>query len=160
VRRDLRKVADEYDSVLIGETWTSNITELKQYYGEHGNELQMPMDLMFATVDKISAPEFRRQIAAVDSSGGWPVFVISNHDKIRSFNRYGDGQNNDAIAKLKAGLYLTLRGTPIMYYGEEIGMENNDPKRREAVKDPIGKLGWPVDKGRDGERTPMQWEET
>ena len=56
--------------------------------------------------------------------------------------------------------YLTLRGTPIMYYGEEIGMENNDPKRREDVKDPIGRTGWPAEKGRDGERTPMQWNST
>jgi alpha-glucosidase len=53
--------------------------------------------------------------------------------------------------------YLTLRGTPIMYYGEEIGMENNVPIRREDVKDPIGRTGWPKEKGRDGERTPMQW---
>jgi alpha-glucosidase len=52
---------------------------------------------------------------------------------------------------------LTLRGTPILYYGEEIGMENNDPKRKQDVKDPIGVLSWPKDKGRDGERTPMQW---
>ena len=59
-----------------------------------------------------------------------------------------------------AGLYLTLRGTPIMYYGEEIGMENNDPKSKDDVKDPIGKLGWPQEKGRDGERTPMQWDDT
>ena len=57
-----------------------------------------------------------------------------------------------------AGLLLSLRGTPIMYYGEEIGMENNDPKRNEDVKDPIGRLGWPKEKGRDGERTPMQWD--
>ena len=48
--------------------------------------------------------------------------------------------------------YLTLRGTPIMYYGEEIGMENNDPPRKEEVKDPIGRTGWPEEKGRDGER--------
>jgi alpha-glucosidase len=153
----LRKVADQYGSVLIGETWTKDIDELKQYYGAHSNELQMPMDFMFTRVDKLSPPEFRRQIAAVDSAGGWPVYVISNHDIVRSYNRYGDGQHNDAIAKLMAGLYLTLRGTPIMYYGEELGMENNDPKRREDVKDPIGKLGWPIEKGRDGERTPMQW---
>jgi glycosidase len=66
------------------------------------------------------------------------VFVIGNHDIVRSYNRYGDGKHNDAIAKLMAGFYLTLRGTPIMYYGEEIGMENNDPKRKEDVKDPIG----------------------
>src|SRR2546425_1842163 len=158
VFRDLRKVADQHNAVLIGETWTKDVSELKQYYGEHSNELQMPMDFLFTTVNKVSAPEFRRQIAAVDSAG-WPVYVLSNHDIVRSYNRYGDGQHNDAIAKLMAGLYLTLRGTPIMYYGEEIGMENDDPKRKQDVKDPIGKLGWPEEKGRDGERTPMQWDE-
>ncbi len=153
----LRKVADESDAVLIGETWTSNLAELDQYYGQGGNELQLPIDFMFTTVNKLSPAEFRRQIAAVDSAHGWPVFVIGNHDLVRSYNRYGDGKNNDAIAKLMAAFYLTLRGTPIMYYGEEIGMENNDPTRKEDVKDPIGRTGWPAEKGRDGERTPMQW---
>jgi alpha-glucosidase len=157
VLKELRKVADSYRAVLIGETWTDDIDELKKYYGEHGDELQMPMDFMFTTVNKLSPPAFRRQIALVESSGGWPVYVLGNHDITRSYNRYGDGKHNDAIAKLMAGLYLTLRGTPIMYYGEEIGMENNDPKRKEDVKDPIGKLGWPMFVGRDGERTPMQW---
>jgi alpha-glucosidase len=158
VLQKLRQVADEHNAVLIGETWTKDISELKNYYGAHGGkELQMPMDLMFMTVDKLSPPEFRTQIAAVDSAGGWPVFVISNHDKPRSYNRYGDGKHNDAIAKLIAGMYLTLRGTPILYYGEEIGMGNNDPKRKEDVKDPIGRIGWPREIGRDGERTPMQW---
>jgi alpha-glucosidase len=157
VLKELRKVADEHGAVLIGETWTDDIDELKKYYGEHGDELQMPMDFMFTTVNKLSPPEFRRQIAMVESSGGWPVYVLSNHDITRSYDRYGDGKHNDAIAKLMAGLYLTLRGTPIMYYGEEIGMENNDPKRKQDVKDPIGRLGWPMFKGRDGERTPMQW---
>ena len=160
VLQDLRKVADQHNAVLIGETWTEDIDELKHYYGEHNNELQMPMDFMFTTVDKLSPPEFRKQIAAIDSAGGWPVFVISNHDRVRSYNRYGDGQHNDEIAKVMAGLYLTLRGTPIMYYGEEIGMENNDPKRKEDVRDPEGKTGWPEEKGRDGERTPMQWDES
>ncbi len=158
--QDLRKVADQYDAVLIGETWTRDISELKSYYGEHSNELQMPMDLMFGTVNKLSAPEFRAQIAAVDSAGGWPVFVISNHDMNRSYNRYGDGAHNDEIAKLMASLYLTLRGTPILYYGEELGMENNDPKRKEDVKDPEGIVGWPKEIGRDGERTPMQWNDS
>lgn len=157
VLRELRRVADENEAILIGETWTKNIDELKQYYGEHGTELQMPMDFMFTMVNKLSPSEFRRQIAAAESAGGWPVYVISNHDIPRSYVRYGDGQHNDAIAMLMAGLYLTLRGTPIMYYGEEIGMENNDPQRKEDVKDPIGRLGWPMLKGRDGERTPMQW---
>jgi alpha-glucosidase len=157
VLQNLRKVADENDAVLIGETWTKNIDELKKYYGEHNNELQLPMDFMFTRIDKLSPPEFRRQIAAADTAGGWPTWVISNHDIERSYNRYGDGAHNDDIAKLMAALYLTLRGTPIMYYGEELGMENNDPKRKEDVQDPKGRTGWPADKGRDGERTPMQW---
>ncbi len=157
---NLRKVADESDAVLIGETWTKNIEELKEYYGGHGKELQLPMDFLFAKVDKLSPDEFRRQIAGVDKAGGWPVYLFSNHDIVRAYNRYGDGQHNDQIAKLMAGLYLSLRGTPIMYYGEELGMENNDPTRKEDVKDPIGKIGWPQEKGRDGERTPMQWNDS
>ena len=157
VLRDLRKVADEHNGVLIGETWTNNIDELKRYYGLNNDEVQLPMNFMFCMVNKLSAPEFRKQIALVESSGGWPTYVISNHDIVRSYDRYGDGTHNDQIAKLMAGLYLTLRGTPIMYYGEELGMKTTPPTRREDVKDPIGKLGWPKEKGRDGERTPMQW---
>ena len=157
VLRRLRSVADESHAVLIGETWTSNIEQLNAYYGAHNDELQMPMDFMFFSVEKLDPAEYRRQIAMVDSARGWPVYVINNHDRERSYDRYGDGVHNDQIAKMMAAFYLTLRGTPVMYYGEEIGMENNDPKRKEDVKDPIGKLGWPKEKGRDGERTPMQW---
>lgn len=160
VLQEIRAVAEEHSAVLIGETWTKNVDELKKYYGEHNDEIQMPMDLMFTTVNKLSPSEFRRQIAAADSTGGWPVYVLSNHDIVRSYIRYGDGVHNDAIAKLMAALYLTLRGTPIMYYGEEVGMENNDAKHKDDVKDPIGKLGWPNEKGRDGERTPMQWDDS
>ena len=157
VLQRLRKVSDEYDCVLIGETWTDTLDQLKLYYGQHGNELQLPIDFRFFAVGKISAPEFRKQIADAESFEGQPVYVFSNHDEPRQYTKYGDGQHNDQIAKLLASLYLTLRGTPILYYGEEIGMENNDPKTKEDVQDPIGKLGWPKDKGRDGERTPMQW---
>jgi alpha-glucosidase len=156
--RGLRKVADENNGVLIGETWTADIAELNKYYGEGNNELQLPMDFLFTTVNKLSPADFRKQIAAVDSASGWPTFVISNHDIVRSYDRYGDGQHNDQIAKLMAGLYLTLRGTPILYYGEEIGMKTTPPTRKEDVKDPIGRTGWPKQKGRDGERTPMQWD--
>ena len=152
----LRKVADEYDAVLIGETWTPDVNELKAYYGEHNNELQLPMDLLLTSLP-LSPQVLRDHITIVDSAGGWPTYVISNHDIIRSYTRYGDGTHNDDIAKMMAAFYLTLRGTPIMYYGEEIGMENNDPKTKDEVKDPIGKVNWPIEKGRDGERTPMQW---
>ena len=156
--RGLRKVADESNAVLIGETWTANVAELNRYYGKGNNELQLPMDFLFTMVNKLSPAEFRKQIAAVDAASGWPTFVISNHDIVRSYDRYGDGEHNDQIAKLMAALYLTLRGTPIMYYGEEIGMKTTPPTRKEDVKDPIGRSGWPEEKGRDGERTPMQWD--
>jgi alpha-glucosidase len=158
VLRGLRKVADEHDAVLIGETWTADVAELNQYYGKGNDELQLPMDFLFTMVNQLSPAEFRKQIAAVDAASGWPTFVISNHDIVRSYDRYGDGKHNDEIAKLMAALYLTLRGSPIMYYGEEIGMKTTPPTRPEDVKDPIGRKGWPKEKGRDGERTPMQWD--
>jgi alpha-glucosidase len=158
ILRGLRQVANEYDAVLIGETWTADVAELNQYYGKGNNELQLPMDFLFTMVNKLSPAEFRKQIAAVNAASGWPTFVISNHDIVRSYDRYGDGKHNDEIAKLMAALYLTLRGTPIMYYGEEIGMKTTPPTRPEDVKDPIGRKGWPKEKGRDGERTPMQWD--
>jgi alpha-glucosidase len=155
--RKLRTVADEYGSVLIGETWTSNVSELKDYYGGKNDELQMPMDLMMTGFKGLDAKAYREHIGAVNAAGQWPVYVITNHDIVRSYTRYADGAHNDDIAKMMAAMYLTLRGSAIMYYGEEIGMENNTPKNKEDVQDPIGKIGWPLEKGRDGERTPMQW---
>ena len=161
VLRRLRRVADQSNAVLVGETYTDDATELKKYYGAHDDEIQLPMNFVFCTIDKLSAPEFRKQIAAAEATGEWPVYVIGNHDMPRSSVRYGDGRHNDQIAKLMAALYVTLRGTAVMYYGEELGMENNDPKRLEDVKDPAGKTGgWPQNKGRDGERTPMQWSDS
>ena len=59
-----------------------------------------------------------------------------------------------------AALLLTTRATPQMYYGEELGMSTTTPTRIEDVKDPVGRTGWPKDKGRDGERTPMQWNDS
>ena len=157
VMREMRKVADEYGAVLIGETWTQNVAQLREYYGERNDELQMPMDLMMTEFKTLSATVFREHIGAVESAGSWPVFVISNHDIMRSYSRWGDGAHNDEIAKMMAAMYLMLRGTPVMYYGEEIGMQNYGPLSKDDVRDPIGKRGWPLEKGRDGERTPMQW---
>ena len=159
--RKLRKVADEYPGrVLIGETWTDTPEQLAEYYGPNNDELQMPMYFNFTKVKKLDANEFRQKVAAIESNPvhGWPVYVLSNHDIRRYVDRYSEGQTKDQIAKLMSALYLTLRGSAILYYGEEIGMENNDPKRVEDVKDVIGKKGWPKEIGRDGERTPMQWD--
>jgi alpha-glucosidase len=153
VLHHLRQVTDPYDAVLVGETWTDTVEQLQRYY----TSLQLPMNFLFPMVDKLSAPEFRKQIHDAENGLGWPVYLFSNHDITRAYDRFGDGVHNDQIAKVLAALNLTLRGTPILYYGEEIGMRNNDPTRIEDVKDPIGKRFWPTNKGRDGERTPMQW---
>jgi len=83
---------DEHNGVLIGETWTDDINELNAYYGMHNDEGSC-YDFMFCTVNKLSAPEFRKQIALVESSGGWRLNVISNHDIVRSYNRYAGRQN-------------------------------------------------------------------
>lgn len=161
VFRELRSVLDSYPNnpVLIGETTVKSEAEIKSLYGAKHDEIQLPMNFFFAYLNKLSAPDFRKRITEAEnmSASDWPLYFFSNHDERRHYDRYGDGKHNDEIAKLTAALLLTLRGSPILYYGEELGMKNNDPKTIEDVKDPIGKLGWPEFKGRDGERTPMQW---
>jgi alpha-glucosidase len=159
--RRLRTVTDEFPGrVLIGETWTSTPAEIAAYYGPHGDELQMPMFLNLVQVPTLDARAFRTRIDAVEhnTADGWPVFVLGNHDVRRVVSRYAPNEaSRPSVAKLLAALQLTLRGTPILYYGEELGMPNHDPTRVEEVKDVIGKRGWPKEKGRDGERTPMPW---
>ena len=161
ILKEFRKVADSYpgNPVLISEADQPNISELTKMYGNN-DEVQLPMDFQVADVNKLSARDFRRLLNEVDdnSAGGQPHYFFSNHDQPRQWDRYGNGTYNDQIAKLMATLLLTTRATPQMYYGEEIGMRTTPPTSKEDVKDPVGKLGWPVDKGRDGERTPMQWD--
>ncbi|MGB7846811.1 MAG: alpha-glucosidase [Candidatus Acidiferrum sp.] len=162
VLREMRKVVDAYpgNPVLISEADEPNITELTKMYGPHNDEIQLPMDFQIADVNRLSAPEFRRLLNEVENNaaGGQPHFFFSNHDQSRQWDRYGDGVHNDQIAKLMATLLLTARVTPLLYYGEEIAMRTTLPARKEDVQDPIGKIGWPEEKGRDGERTPMQWD--
>ena len=162
VLREMRRVADEFpgDPVLISEADEPNIAELTKMYGSKNDEIQLPMDFQIADVNRLSAPDFRRLLDEIDrnTAGGQPHYFFSNHDQPRQWDRYGDGVHNDQIAKLMAALLLTTRATPLMYYGEEIGMRTTDPVRKEDVQDPIGKIGWPQEKGRDGERTPMQWD--
>ena len=164
VLREMRRVVDAYpgNPVLISEADEPNITELTKMYGKKNDEVQLPMDFQIADVNKLSAPDFRRLLEEVDRNAahGQPNFFFSNHDQPRQWDRYGDGVHNDQIAKLMAALLLTARATPLMYYGEEIGMRTTVPVRKEEVQDPIGKIGWPEEKGRDGERTPMQWDNT
>jgi alpha-glucosidase len=161
VLQEMRRLVDGYPGhpVLITEADEPNIAELDKMYGKNGDEVQLPMDFQIADVNQLSAPKFRELFNEVEHNAahGWPEYFFSNHDQPRQWDRYGDGVHNDQIAKVMAALELLPRGTPQMYYGEEIGMRTTDPRRIEDVRDPIGRLGWPKEKGRDGERTPMQW---
>jgi alpha-glucosidase len=160
--RELRAVVDKYpgDPVLISEADEPNIAMLSKMYGPKLDEVQLPMDFQIADVNELSAPKFRKLLDEVENNpaGGQPEYFFSNHDQPRQWDRYGDGKNNDQIAKLMGALLLMPRATPQMYYGEELGMRTTPPTRVEDVHDPIGKKGWPEEKGRDGERTPMQWD--
>jgi len=161
VLKEVRRVVDKYpgDPVLVTEADEPNVEALTKMYGS-GDEVQLPMDFQIADVNELSAPRFRQLFNEIENNAahGQPEYFFSNHDQPRQWDRYGDGEHNDQIAKLMAVLELTTRGTPQMYYGEELGMRTTPPARIEDVHDPIGKIGWPEEKGRDGERTPMQWD--
>jgi alpha-glucosidase len=158
--RMLRRVADEFpDTVLVGQVGSSDVAELAGAYGANHDELQLPINAGFSSAARLTAGEFRQRIRDSQTAlnGNPPLVVLDSHDRPRSWTRYGDGAHDVPIAKLLATLLLAPRGAALIYYGQEIGIENNDPKRREDVQDPVGRRGWPVNKGRDGERTPMQW---
>jgi alpha-glucosidase len=87
---------------------------------------------------------------------GWPCNVLSNHDLFRSIDRFPWRRHKDEKAKVAAALLLTIKGTPFIYYGEEIGMRNTKIRYRD-IRDPLGKKFWPFFPGRDKARTPMQW---
>lgn len=163
VIRRMRAMVAKYpgDRVLIGETYLPNTAELDKWYGGTAhNELQLPMDMLVGFgANKLDADTFRRYITEVETQihGSQPLLVFDNHDNPRSWDRFGDGVHNQQIAKIIASLLLTSRATALMYYGQELGMPTTTPTRVQDVKDPIGITGWPKEKGRDGERTPMQW---
>jgi alpha-glucosidase len=163
VIRRMRKMVDSYpaDRILIGETYLPNTAELDRWYGgEQHDELHLPMDMLVGFINKLDAATFRSRLLEVQTQvhGSQPLLVFDNHDNTRSWERYGDGVHNTEIAKIVAAVLLTSRATALLYQGEEIGQLTTVPTRVEDVKDPIGITGWPKEKGRDGERTPMQWD--
>lgn len=165
VIRRMRALVDAYpgDRVLIGETYLPDIRQLDRWYGgARHDELQLPMDMNIGFSKSLDALTLRRRLVEVQTGihGSEPLLVFDNHDNARSWNRFGDGTHDLAIAKLVAALLLTTRDTALLYYGQELGMSTTVPTRVEDVKDPVGVTGWPRDKGRDGERTPMQWDAT
>jgi alpha-glucosidase len=164
VIRRMRAMLDRYPGsrVLIGETWLPTAADLDVWYGgARHDELQLPMDTVLGFGNRLDAAEFRRRLEEVETQvhGSEPLLVFDNHDNVRSWDRYGDGVHNEAIARVIATLLLTSRATALIYQGEELGQRTATPTRREEVRDPIGITGWPREKGRDGERTPMPWDD-
>ena len=86
----------------------------------------------------------------------WPCISFCNHDIARTVSRFG---NTPEIAKLMFALLLTLKGTTLIYQGEELGLPQAEHLTRDQLRDPVGDLYWPISKGRDGCRTPMPWTE-
>ncbi len=159
--REMRQLLDSYsERVSLGETFSDRLAEMAAaYYGQHNDELHLAFNFDF-TRSAWNARSFQQKIErweALLPPGAWPNYVLSNHDLVRHYTRYGAGAQSQARAQVAAAMLLTLRGTPVLYYGEEIGMRNGRiPRSR--ILDPVGRRYWPFHKGRDGCRTPMQWD--
>src|SRR5471032_1523429 len=152
--RSMRATLDEYgERVLIGEIYLP-VPQLVSYYGPNGDGANMPFNFQL-----ISAPWNATEIARIVSEydhalplHAWPNWVLGNHDNPRVASRIGARQ-----ARVAAMLLLTLRGTPTLYYGDEIAMADGviPPDR---VQDPAELRQPGIGQGRDPERTPMQWD--
>jgi len=157
--RDLRGLCDTYpDRALMGEVCTDERDDAVAYLGDGSDSLHLSFYLDFARV-RWSAERFRESVGWLEKhipAGGWPCYYLNNHDMSRTFTRLGGGRYAEARAKVAAAMLLTLRGTPVIYAGEEIGMPMSKVPRR-VMKDPLGTKYWPLSHGRDGARTPMQW---
>jgi alpha-glucosidase len=156
VVRGLRSVVDEFpDRVLIGEIYLP-LERLVAYYGEDLRGAHLPFNFHLLQT-AWNAPAIAALVAEYEKllpDGGWPNWVLGNHDRRRIAARVGPEQ-----ARLAAMLLLTLRGTPTMYYGDEIGLEHVDIPP-DAVQDPWENNEPGLGLGRDPQRTPMQWDET
>jgi len=170
--RELRAVIDEYHGrVLVGET------DSIAYYGDGRNELHLVFNFPLMKTERLTPSWVRdnqqERLGALPP-GAWPCNTLGNHDQSRVCSRYGDGQDDDALARLSLALMLTLRGTPFLYYGEEIGMTDLPLEDIGQFRDNLGvwvyrtalnELGLPAATalvfanlfGRDKCRTPMQW---
>jgi alpha-glucosidase len=151
---EMRRVVDEFsDRVLIGEIYLP-IERLVAYYGHDLAGVHLPFNFTL-----LNAPWKARAVECLIDEyeralppRGWPNWVLGNHDRPRIASRVGLDQ-----ARVAAMLLLTLRGTPTIYYGEEIGMQQV-PIASEQIQDPLEKNVPGQGLGRDGARTPMQWD--
>ena len=177
ILKDLRALLESYegDRTSVGEIQVEDHTKVKHVASVVGGNDQLHMAFNFAYFfTSWSAGMFRKRIHEWDTAcqkqeplGGWPTYTLSNHDYMRHISRYTPNPiksflcgNKEKVtqerAKLAALMLLTLRGTPFLYYGEEIGMRE-EPVMPRDMKDPVGLRFWPFHPGRDGCRRPMAW---
>jgi alpha-glucosidase len=164
VAREMRRLIDSYgERMLVGEVSNDDPLVPRSYYGDGRDGLSLVFYFHFAN-QSFAADAFRSALESWEGAlpgGAWPTYFLSNHDRRRHIGRYKKGNDAETVARAKvaAMLLLSVRGTPFLYYGEEIGMRNLHIKRRD-LKDPVGIRYWPVPVGRDPARTPMQWDDT
>ncbi len=159
--REMRRFVDQWDErMLVGEIYTQ-IGEpdlAASYLGNGTDELHTAFDFT-VIYKKWNAATFNRCVENWINQmppAGWPTNVLSNHDQSRTVSRIKSDSDTFKRARVAAALLLTLKGTPFVYYGEEIGMKDGRIKKSELM-DPVGKRYWPFHPGRDRARTPMQW---
>ena len=153
VIREMRQVTNEFaERVLIGEIYMP-VEELVSYYGAQLDEVHLPFNFNLVTLKEWGAVAVRDVVERYEGAlpaGGWPNWVLGNHDQPRIASRVGQ-----PLARLAQMLLLTLRGTPTLYYGDEIGMEDVAiPPERVVDPQGIRTPGF----GRDPQRAPMQWD--
>jgi alpha-glucosidase len=150
----MRRVVDRHDErLLIGELYLP-IERLVTYYGIDGSGVHLPFNFHLILVPW-NARQLEALVKAYEAAlpvNGWPNWVLGNHDQHRLASRIGPAQ-----ARVAAMLLLTLRGTPTLYYGDELGMLDVAIPP-ECVQDPWEKNVPGLGLGRDPERTPMQWD--
>jgi len=153
---EIRQILDEYpERYAVGETFMADAKKAAKYSGE--GKLHATFDFSFMH-NPWNPERFLKSILETEklfTEKSWPNYVMNNHDNPRSATRYKTPDNDERL-KVAAGMLLTLRGTPFLYAGEEIGMRDTSVSRGE-IQDPIGLHYWPMHKGRDGCRSPMQW---
>ena len=167
--REIRAVIDEYgDRALIGETFIDNrLYDSIIFHGVNNDELHLPITFEFPFSPWYPG-YLQREIEKkekVTPEGAWPCYFLDNHDIPRHLSRWVECSlcvDPQAIAKAAATLLLTVRGTPLLYYGQELGMVDNTDIPEDKLQD---KAVTKSDEGetpppRDGARTPMQWDDS
>jgi alpha-glucosidase len=154
---EIREIMDHYDGTyLVGETFLANPQQTASYCGDHQLHAAFNFDFAENPWHPASFLRSAQKWYAALPAYAWPNYFLSNHDMKRAAKRYCHGED-DRRAKVAMTLLLTLMGTPFIYYGEEIALRDIPIRHKKDVLDRIGQTFWPLHKGRDGCRAPMQW---